>query len=121
MGLVLGALAWRWRATPFCGLLVVQTLALAHNLEPWRSVPDLAKSACVAFGHQLPAGSAPVFVTGLPPTRSGVVFLANGFPRCVQMNTGIDSNRVHVSGQHEGADAFAWDGRGGFIRIGRSK
>jgi hypothetical protein len=95
-GLLLGALGWRPQAVLLCGLLAFQTLTLEHNLVPWRSVPELVRSTCVALGRQMAPGAGPVVVRGLPATRSGVVFLANGFRECVQMNTGIGGDRIHV-------------------------
>jgi len=117
-GLLLGALEWRLQAAFVCGLLAVQTLTLEHNLIPWRSVPESARSACVTFGRQMTPGTGPVIVRGLPATRSGVVFLANGFPECVQMNTGVSGDRIHVqnSSQEYQPDAFDWDERRGFVR-----
>lgn len=69
-GLLLGALEWRLRAATVGALLIVQILALEHNLDPWRSAPQLAKSACVALGRQITRGNGPVVIQGLPATKS---------------------------------------------------
>jgi hypothetical protein len=37
-----------------------------------------------------------VFVSGLPDRLDGVYFLSNGFPECVEMNSGQSATRVHV-------------------------
>jgi hypothetical protein len=61
-------------------------------------------------------------VTGLPNVKNGVYFLRNGFPECVEWNTGISQWRVHVVDRVEDAAGdgvvLRWDGsRNGFVRV----
>jgi hypothetical protein len=54
-----------------------------------------------------------VVVRGLPAIRNGAVFLQNGFPECVEMNSGVPAWRIHVPGQglmEQGAKEFVWHG-----------
>jgi hypothetical protein len=53
----------------------------------------------------------------LPNLLDGVYFLRNGFPECVEWNTGVPQSRVHVvdvapSPARQGGDrvVLRWDG-----------
>jgi hypothetical protein len=119
-GWLLGGLARGPQVALLCGLIVVQAVTLEHNLTPWRDVPELARSACTALGRQAPPDKSPIAVWGLPSTKWGVVFLANGFPQCVQMNTGIPADRIQIQdpSQRPAPGAFAWDDSRGFVPAG---
>jgi hypothetical protein len=42
----------------------------------------------------------PVVVSDLPDRRDGVYFLGNGFPECVEMNSGQPMGKVYVVGRN---------------------
>jgi hypothetical protein len=79
-------------------LVAFNLAALEHNLRPWRTTPAAAAVVCNALGHELARDPRPVFVTGLPERLEGVYFLSNGFPECVEMNSGQPAARVHIMG-----------------------
>jgi hypothetical protein len=119
-GWLLGGLARGPQIALLCALVAIQAVTLEHNLTPWREVPELARSACLALGRQAPPDASLIVVGGLPPTNRGVVFLANGFPLCVQMNTGIPAGRIQIQGpsQRPAPGAFIWDDNRGFVTAG---
>ncbi len=99
-----------------CSLLVVHVLMLEHNLAAWRSTAGLARAVCADLGRTVAHTPGEIVVSGLPSTRNGVVFLANGFEECVAMNSGVPANRIHVIGEHgaqgthePGAQQFLWN------------
>jgi len=79
-----------------CILVLINSAILEHNLAVWRNTANVAKAFCTSFGRTLEASADTVWVEGLPAKRLGVVFLANGFPECVAMNSGIPAARIHV-------------------------
>jgi hypothetical protein len=100
-----------WRFAALLWMLTVQVLMLEHNLRAWNSVPQLAQTICADFGQNIASLKAQtVQVFGLPQTRTGVVFLQNGFPQCVEMNSGVSHNRIQVvqGALHSTEPAFAW-------------
>jgi hypothetical protein len=95
-------------------LIAFNVTALEHNLLPWRTTPAAAATVCRALGRELANDPRPVFVSGLPDRMEGVYFLSNGFPECVEMNSGEPAARVRVaSGSAEpappGARRFVWN------------
>ncbi len=99
-------------------LIAFNVAALEHNLGPWRTTPAAAAAVCGALGRELANDPRPVFVSGLPERRQGVYFLSNGFPECVEMNSGQAAGRVHVVGGSAGAGPitgrrFVWNQEGG--------
>jgi hypothetical protein len=90
---------------------------LEHNLEVWRDTAELARSVCVAFGQVVAGAPGRVVVRGLPATRSGVVFLQNGFPQCVEMNTGVPAWRIQMQdlSREMGVREFVWSDAHGRI------
>lgn len=118
LGILLGSLGPRLRTVVMCGLFAIQVTMLEHNLAPWREVPELARSTCVSFGRQLSLRPGRVIVRGLPARKSGVVFLANAFPQCVQMNSGVGADRIEVQtrpGIDSGPAMFTWDDGHGLV------
>lgn len=106
--LVLNTMTRTPRIFAACALLVVQVWILEHNLKPWRDTAELARLACIAFGQTISGSTGPVVVHGLPAIRNGVVFLQNGFPQCVEMNSGVPAWRIQ--GRPEsGASEFVWN------------
>lgn len=79
-------------------LIAFNVAALEHNLQPWRTTPAAAAAACRALGRELAKDPRPAFVSGLPDRLQGAYFLSNGFPECVEMNSGQPAARVHVVG-----------------------
>jgi hypothetical protein len=104
-----GKLIWAMGAA----LIAFNVAALKHNLRPWRTTPAAAAAVCGALGRELAQDPRPVFVSGLPDRLEGVYFLSNGFPECVEMNSGKPAARVHlVSGAEAlptGARRFDWN------------
>jgi hypothetical protein len=104
-----GKFAWAMTAS----LVVFNVAALEHNLVPWRATPAAAAAVCSALGDELAKDPRPAFVRGLPDRLQGVYFLSNGFPECVEMNSGQPAARVHVAGESEtvppGARVFRWN------------
>lgn len=90
-------------------LIAFNVAALEHNLRPWRTTPSAAAAVCAALGRELANDPRPVFVSGLPERLQGVYFLSNGFPECVQVNSGQPAARVHLVGA--GSQAIPSDGR----------
>jgi len=79
-------------------LIAFNVAALQHNLVPWRTTPVAAAGVCRALGRAMGTDPRPVFVSGLPDRLQGVYFLSNGFPECVEMNSGQPAARVHLMG-----------------------
>jgi hypothetical protein len=98
----------RWMLAAACVLLIFQGWMLEHNLEVWRDTAKLARSACVAFGQVVAGASGRVVVLGLPAIRNGAVFLQNGFPQCVEMNTGVAADRIQSQSSEPGVREFVW-------------
>jgi len=93
---------------------------LQHNLRPWREAPEAARQICARFGEQLGNDPRPALVYGLPIRRDGAYFLANGFPACVEFNSGQSQARVHLAGDWEPASGqayreFVWNDHSGAL------
>jgi len=104
-----GKLTWAMGAA----LIAFNVAALEHNLRPWRTTPAAAAEVCAALGRELAQDPRPVFVSGLPDRMEGVYFLSNGFPECVEMNSGQPAARVHLVSREEAvppaARYFLWN------------
>ncbi len=100
-----------------CVLVALQGWMLEHNLEVWRETAELARSVCVAFAQVVASDPGSVVVRGLPATRKGNVFLQNGFPLCVEMNSGVPAWRIRMPdvGGGPGVREFVWSGAHGRI------
>ncbi|HLH42335.1 MAG TPA: hypothetical protein VKV74_05065 [Bryobacteraceae bacterium] len=87
--------------------------ALAHNLAIWKRVSAASRSACQQVGAAIQQAGRDATVTGLPNVKDGVYFLRNGFPECVEWNTGVSQWRVHVADKpdeaHSGGVILKWD------------
>ena len=83
-------------------LLAFNLAALEHNLGPWRTTPAAAAAVCQVLGRQMKSDPRPVVFRELPDRRDGVYFLANGFPECVEMNSGQPMSKVYVVGRSPG-------------------
>ncbi len=110
--LILGSMRQTPRIVAACVLLTLQCSMLEHNLGSWRETAELAHSVCVAFGQKIAGTSGPVIVRGLPSMLDGAVFLQNGFPQCVELNTGVPAWRIQVDGSdaaNPAAKEFRWN------------
>jgi hypothetical protein len=101
----------RWAVA--AALVVFNVAALEHNLRPWRTTPAAAVAVCRALGREMAHDPRPVAVSDLPDRRDGVYFLGNGFPECVEMNSGQAGGRVYVVGRNpdsppENSRWFVW-------------
>ena len=88
----------RWKALAIGWMLALHLLIAQHNLQFWLRVPEDARQVCIDFGHTISSTQGTAIVGGLPLKRDGVVFLSNGFPECVGMNSGVPASRVTVYG-----------------------
>lgn len=114
--LVLDSMARRQSMVIACLLLALQGFILEHNLIVWRDTAELARSVCVAFGRSVASTSGPIIVRNLPAARMGAAFLSNGFPQCVEMNSGVPAWRIRDAGVAEsGAHQFVWNEAAGRI------
>jgi Dolichyl-phosphate-mannose-protein mannosyltransferase len=102
-------------AAAACVLLALQVSMLEHNLQVWRDTAELARAVCVAFGQIVEDSPGRVVVRGLPSTRNGAVFLQNGFPQCVEMNTGVTAGRIQSQASEPGVREFVWSEQNGRI------
>jgi len=120
-GAWLGGLSRRAQWAGGAALLAFNLAALEHNLRPWRTTPQAAVAACRAVGHALAQDPRPVILSGLPDRLDGVYFLGNGFPECVEMNSGQPMRRVYVTGRSPGvppanARWFVWNAQTGTLQ-----
>jgi len=110
---VLDSMAPKPRIVVACLLLLLEGSILEHNLTVWRATAELAQSVCADFGRVAAGIQGPIIVGGLPDARMGAVFLKNGFPQCVEMNSGVPADRIQV--RDSGAADFIWSGTHGGI------
>jgi hypothetical protein len=108
VALILEGIGATPRLVAACVLLALQAAILEHNLAIWRDTAALARSICVDFGRKIAGSSGPVTVSGLPAIRNGAVFMHNGFPQCVGMNTGVPASRIQTEPRND-ASKFVWD------------
>jgi hypothetical protein len=110
--LVLDSMPRKTGLVAACLLLAMEFSILEHNLIPWRDAAYLARSICMDFGRIAASTPGPILVRDLPSERMGAVFLKNGFPQCVEMNSGVPADRIQV--RERGAANFIWNqARGG--------
>ncbi len=103
------ATAWRWTAIAW--MVALHLLMAQHNLAFWLDVHEEARAVCIDFGPKALAKPNTAIVTGLPQRKNGVVFLANGFPECVETNAHVPPGRVTVFGTPN----FAWNAKTGRV------
>lgn len=108
------------RIVTACVLVTLQVSTLEHNLAVWGNTARLAQSVCVEFGRAIADGQEPAVVSGLPATRNGAVFLQNGFPQCMEMNTGVPASRIQEHAE-PGAREFVWNEATGRIEAATSR
>ncbi len=108
------------RIASACVLVALQATMLEHNLAIWRETSKLAQSVCIDFGRSIAGSSEPVAVQGLPMIRNGAVFLQNGFPQCVEMNSGVPASRIQMQ-PVAGAKEYVWNEAHGRVEQGGSR
>ena len=101
--------SWRWAAITW--MVALHLLIAQHNLAFWLEVHQEARAVCVDFGPKAQATPNTAVVAGLPQRKNGVVFLANGFPECVEMNAHVAPGRVSVFGKPN----FVWNASTGRV------
>jgi hypothetical protein len=79
--------ATRLRTVILSTVLITHAAMLLHNATYWIEVSREVQNICASVEKD-------AVVTGLPSTKNGVVFLANGFPWCAEMN----GSRASVQG-----------------------
>ena len=96
---------WKWKmaSAAAAAILVFELTALSHNLAIWKRVSATGQSACQQVGAAIQQTGRDAIVVGLPNVKDGVYFLRNGFPECVEWNTGVSQWRVHVADPPEDA------------------
>jgi len=107
-----------WRVLTIGCVLALQLSLTRHNLSAWQSVSQQARSVCAEFGLSSVSVAGPIVVRGLPREKNGVVFLANGFPECVEMSTGFPRGRIHVENSTQAN--FVWNDETGRIEAVRA-
>ena len=108
---VLDTIAWRPRVIIAGALVALEICVLEHNLNVWRDTAEAARSVCASFGKVAAETPDPIVVRSLPAFRMGTVYLNNGFPQCVEMNSGVAAARIHVARSDEStpnAQEFVW-------------
>lgn len=116
LAVMLDSMPRRHSIAAACVLLVLQGSMLEHNLNVWRQTAKLARTVCTEFGKSVANTSGPIIVRDLPADRVGTVFLNNGFPQCVEMNSGVSAWRIQESGlAGPGAHEFVWNQTAGRI------
>jgi hypothetical protein len=101
-----------WRTLAMAWVIAWNVLMLHHNLGFWLRVPAEARAVCEAFGISISGSGGHVVVGGLPQKKDGVVFLANGFPECVAMNSNAPASRISVTGEPN----YMWDWSTGRVK-----
>ncbi len=102
-------------------VLAIGVAMLEHNLTVWRETSQMVRTICTDFGRVAAQTPGPIVVRGLPAGRLGTVFLYNGFPQCVEMNSGVPSARIQTDEfpAPPGANEFIWNGATGRIDAAR--
>jgi len=77
-------------------VLVFNVAALFHNLTAWDHASQKAQAACSVAARCAQNRDGRMGVLGLPHSLQGVYFFANGFPECVQMQSGMDAAKVEL-------------------------
>lgn len=77
-------------------VLVFNLAALFHNLTAWDHASKKAQAACSAAARCAQSRDGRIVVLGLPHSLQGVYFFANGFPECVEMQSGVDAAKVEL-------------------------
>jgi hypothetical protein len=106
-GLLLSSVAsMRWRWISVASIVTIQMVIAHHNLSGWEAVSRQARVVCSDFGNSVRQRNDLSIVRGLPQKKNGIVFLANGFPECVEMNSGIPRSRIQVNNNNAN---FSWN------------
>lgn len=93
----------RWIATVI--ILAFNTITIFHNLGAWKEASQLASAAC----RRAAACTDRIAVVGLPVSRNGVYFFANGFPECVELERNKEAGAVDVRSVNQPIDRLQYD------------
>jgi hypothetical protein len=88
----------RWRFGAIGAMAALHVLIGQHNLGFWLDVHEEVTQVCTAFAQTISSTPGTAIAGGLPMKKNGVVFLANGFPECVAMNSNLPASKVSVFG-----------------------
>ncbi|HYL78434.1 MAG TPA: hypothetical protein VEU96_29855, partial [Bryobacteraceae bacterium] len=86
-------------------VLVFNLAALLHNLAAWEYASRKAQAACNVAVRCAQRHDGRMAVLGLPHSLQGVYFFANGFPECVEMQSGVEKAKVEVRDTASPVDA----------------
>jgi hypothetical protein len=91
-------------------VLCFNLACLESNITIWTQVAEAARSACQTFGRQIANVPGSVRVINVPTKYRGVYFLTNGFPNCVEMNSGVSASRILTAGEDPAiAHTYRWN------------
>jgi hypothetical protein len=82
-----------WRIPAAIAIMAFQVACLEHNLIIWREVAQTARRTCDSLAASLAGNNTTVTTRDLPNVLRGVYF-SNGMAECVELNHGIDPERV---------------------------
>ncbi len=97
-------------------VLAFNFTALFHNLTAWEHSSQKAQTACSVAAHCAQSRGGRIAVLGLPHSLQGVYFFANGFPECVEMQSGVEAGKVELRDSASPIDVaqysciLNWDG-----------
>ncbi|HEV2688343.1 MAG TPA: hypothetical protein VGV35_07305 [Bryobacteraceae bacterium] len=97
-------------------ILVFQGAALVHNLAAWEYASQKANQACSVAAGCVKARDGRIAAFGLPQSLRGAYFFANGFPECVELQSGAGAAKVDLMPPGSSVDAAQyscvvdWDG-----------
>jgi hypothetical protein len=77
-------------------VLVFNLAALRHNLSAWEHASQKAQAACSVAARCGQSRDGRVVALGLPHSLQGVYFFANGFPECVELQSGLPAAKVDL-------------------------
>jgi len=96
-------------------ILAFNAIAIFHNLGTWKEASQQASAAC----RMAAACTGRIAVVGLPASRNGVYFFANGFPECVELVRKREAGAVDLRNANQPIDrsqyssVLSWDNRTG--------
>jgi hypothetical protein len=85
------------RAVPIV-VLSFNLTCLESNISTWTQVAEASRSTCETFGHEIANVPGHITVLDIPVKHRGVYFLQNGFPNCVEINSGVAAGRILTDG-----------------------
>jgi hypothetical protein len=113
----------RVTAVAALAILVFHLAALDDNLRFWARASYASEAACRQVGDAMLKTGKEATASDLPRTLDGVFFLQNGFEACVEWNSGVPADSVHVPYTAEAPTdngdrlLFRWDAERGMVRV----